>query len=135
MDWIPSPDSGGALLGYYIYRSCDGEDPMQVNASLLSPTDSSFVDSTPLKPGKLYTYYVVARYDNGSSKYLTMNSKSSTVVWGIPQLPEYTDRYAGSMISDGSMSMVMSMAALGIAVVALGLAVASRKKNDSADNK
>ena len=135
VDWIPSPDSGGALLGYYIYRSCDDEDPMQVNASLLSPTDSSFVDSTPLKPGKLYTYYVVARYDNGSAKYLTMNSKSSTVVWGIPQLPEYTDRYAGSMIGDGSMSMVMSMAALGIAVVALGLAVASRKKNDSADNK
>ena len=135
VDWIPSPDSGGALLGYYIYRSCDGEDPMQVNASLLSPTDSGFVDSTPLKPGKLYTYYVVARYDNGSAKYLTMNSKSSTVVWGIPQLPEYTDRYAGSMIGDGSMSMVMSMAALGIAVVALGLAVASRKKNDSADNK
>ena len=64
-----------------------------------------------------------------------MNSRSSTVVWGIPQLPEYTDKYTASMIGDGSMSMVMSMAALGIAAVALGLAVSSRKKNEPSDEE
>lgn len=135
IDWDASADDGGSLLGYYIYRSCDDQDPVQVNSSILPATDSSFVDHSELKPGKIYTYFVVARYDNGGAKYLSMNSRSSTVVWGIPQLPEYTDKYTASMIGDGSMSMLMSMAALGIAAVALGLALTSRKKNDPSEEE
>jgi hypothetical protein len=135
VDWNPSANGADTLLGYYIYRSCDDQDPVQVNSSILPSTDSSYVDHSDLKPGKIYTYFVVARYDNGGSRYQSMNSRSSTVVWGIPQLPEYTDKYTASMIGDGSMSMVMSLAALGIAAVALGLALTSRKKNDPSDEE
>jgi hypothetical protein len=132
VDWIPSPDCAGALLGYYVYRSCDNQEPVRVNNSLLSPSASSFVDSSTLKPGKIYTYYVVACYDNGGAKYLTMNSKKSTVVWGIPQLPEDFGKYTGSMFSNGSATIAMTMASMSIAVVALGMTMAAKKKAVSA---
>ena len=129
VDWVSSPDNTGALLGYYIYRSCDNQEAVRVNSTML-PTDATrFVDTETLRPGKIYTYYVVACYDNGSAQYLTMNSKSSSVVWGIPQ--EEQIKYVGSMVGDGSLAMVVSLAALGTAVVALGMTLSARKKNDS----
>lgn len=118
-----------------IYRICDNQDPVQVNNTILPPTDSSFVDTSTLKPGKIYTYYVVARYENSSAKYLTMNSKSSTVVWGIPQTSEGFPKYTGSMLGSGSMPMVIAMAALGISVPALGIALAFRKKQHPTDSE
>jgi hypothetical protein len=136
VDWIPSPDNGGALLGYYIYRSCDSEEAQQVNTSILSPTDSRFVDDTVLRPGKIYTYFVVARYDNGDAKYLSMNSRSSTVVWGIPQDPYDSSRYTGTMVSDGSsLTMLTAMAALGLAVAALGISTTLKKKLEAPDSE
>jgi hypothetical protein len=133
--WTPSPDDTGALLGYYIYRSCDNQESVKVNTSMLSPEDSSFVDSSSLKSGKIYTYYVVACYDNGSAKYVTMNSKSSSVVWGIPGLPEDGSKHTGSMFSNGSATMVMTMASMSIAVLALGITVASKKKATSSKSE
>ena len=131
MDWIPTPDSTDTLLGYYIYRSCDNQDPVQVNTTMLSAENSSFVDSSTLKPGKIYTYYVVACYENGSIRYLTMNPKSSSVVWGIPQLPEDISKLAGSMLSNGSVTLVMTMASMGLAVASLGITMVAKKKASS----
>ena len=99
-----------------------------MNAAMLSPETVRFVDSSTLKPGKIYTYYVVACYDNADAKYVTMNSKSSSVVWGIPQLSEDGSKYAGSMFSNGSISMAMAMAALGASVTAIGLTATYKKK-------
>lgn len=135
VDWTPSPDETGALLGYYIYRTCDHQEPVQVNATMLSPEAVRFVDSSMLKPGKIYTYYVVACYDNADAKYVTMNSKSSSVVWGIPQLSEDGSKYAGSMFSNGSISMAMAMAALGASVTAIGLTATYKKKLTSGKSK
>jgi hypothetical protein len=129
--WTASPDDSGALMGYYVYRYCDNQDPVQVNSSLLSATASDFVDTTALKPGKVYTYYVVACYDNGTAKYLTMNSKSSTVVWGIPLSMEDNSKFAGSMFGSGSFVMVISMAALSLAAVSLGITTVGKKKSTS----
>ena len=55
-----------------------------MNTTRIAPDATSFVDTTKLKPGKIYTYYVVGHYASGSTEYKTVNSKSSTVVWGIP---------------------------------------------------
>jgi hypothetical protein len=129
--WTASPDDSGALMGYYVYRYCDNQDPVQVNSSLLSATASDFVDTTALKPGKVYTYYVVACYDNGTAKYLTMNSKSSSVVWGIPLSMEDNSKFAGSMFGSGSFVMVISMAALSLAAVSLGITTMGKKKSTS----
>ena len=82
VEWSAS-SGGDALQGYHIYRSCDNQDPVLVNSTLLSPDATSFVDTTKLRPGKIYTYYVAARYTSDGG-YKTMNSKSSMVVWGIP---------------------------------------------------
>ena len=132
VDWDTSPDDSGALLGYYVYRSCDNQDPVKVNDTILAPETSSFVDAATLKSGKLYTYYVVACYENGSAKYLTMNSKSSSVVWGIPLTPGAAEanKFAGSMFTNGSLSMVMTLASFGVAVTALCLTTFSKKKTD-----
>lgn len=129
--WTSSPDDSGSLLGYYVYRYCDSQDPIQVNSTILSSTASSFVDTTVLKCGKIYTYYVVACYDNGTAKYLTMNSKSSSVVWGIPLSAEEGSKYAGSMFGNGSFGMVMAMGAFGLAAAALGITLAGKKKGTS----
>jgi hypothetical protein len=128
VDWIPTPNSTDKLLGYYIYRTCDNQAPVQVNATMVSAQESSFVDSSTLKPGKIYTYYVVACYEAGSTTYLTMNPKSSTVVWGIPQLPEEISKLAGSMFGSGSATIAMTMASMCIAVASLGITVAAKKK-------
>ena len=128
VDWTPSPDETGALMGYQIYRSCDSQDPVQVNTSMLSSRASSFVDSSELKSGKIYTYYVVACYDNGGAKYVTMNSKSSSVVWGIPQLPGDINKLTGSILGNGSMSMALAMAALGASVASIALTTVYKKK-------
>ena len=132
VDWNPSANGADTLLGYYIYRSCDNQDPVQVNADLLAPTDSSFVDSSTLKPGKIYTYYVVACYSGGGTRYLTMNPKSSMVVWGVPLSPNTGNKYTASIFNDGSLTMVMAMAALGVAIAALGTTMAIKKKKASA---
>ena len=133
VDWVSSPDNTGALLGYYIYRSCDNQEAVRVNSTMLSTDATRFVDTETLRPGKIYTYYVVACYDNGSAQYLTMNSKSSAVVWGIPQ--EEQIKYVGSMVGDGSLAMVVSLAALGTAVVALGMTLSARKKKGSEETE
>ena len=131
VDWIASPNDTGTLLGYFIYRTCDDQEPVQVNTTLLSPETASFVDSSALKSGKIYTYYVVACYDNGGSKYVTMNSKNSSVVWGVPQLAG-RNKLAGSMLGNGSVSMVMTMASLSIAAASLIITTAAKKKAASA---
>ena len=130
--WTASPDDSGALLGYYVYRSCDDQEPVKVNDQILAAEASSFVDSTELRTGKIYTYYVVACYDNGSAKYMTMNSKSSSVTWGIPLSEAERSKYAGSMLGAGSMPMITAMAALGVAAAALGMNATFKKKKASA---
>jgi hypothetical protein len=146
VDWIPTSNGVDTLLGYYIYRSCDNQDPVQVNTTMLSPTDSSFVDSATLKPGKIYTYYVVTHYAAGSSQYSTMNPKSSTVVWGIPTVSEnipndVTDdtsessgKHAASILSGGSLAMIVAMLALLVSAAACGMIAASKKKNFSVES-
>jgi hypothetical protein len=99
---------------------------------MLDTTASSFVDTTILKPGKIYTYYVAGCYNNGSSNYLTMNSKSSTVVWGIPQLetdaPEMNEILVASMLGDGSVGVVALMSAILISVSILVAKMNSKKR-------
>jgi hypothetical protein len=133
VDWVPSPTGTDTLLGYYIYRSSDNQDPIQVNDTMLSATDTSFVDSSTLKSGKIYTYYVVACYENANTKYMTMNPKSSSVVWGIPQLSNKT-KFAGTMLGNGSMFMI-TMASMGIAVISLGITITAKKKSASSNSK
>ena len=131
VDWIPFPATSDTLIGYYIYRTCDNQDPVQINNAPLTAAASSFVDSSILKPGKIYTYYVAACYNDGFTEYLTMNSKSSTVVWGIPQVAENvtndSDRHVASLFGNGSMPVIVTMGAVGIAAASLWIAVAYRK--------
>ena len=146
VDWKPFTESAVPLLGYYIYRTCDNQDPVQVNSTLLPATACSFVDTSILKPGKIYNYHVTACYDNGGAKYLTMNSNTSTVVWGIPQLPEdFTQAISGDNTNNGdnlvasvfggnSFSMVFAMISLGVSVSAIGIIVYSKKKKSFAEN-
>lgn len=135
VEWNLSPDITGALLGYQVYRSCDNQDPVRVNAALLSPEVSSFVDSEALKPGKIYTYYIVACYYDGRTNYSTMNSKNSSVVWGVPLLQGNGNKFGGSIFSNGSATLAMTMASLGVAVAALGITMAAKKKAASAKAK
>ena len=143
VDWNPSFSSGANnLLGYYVYRSCDDRDPVQVNTALLSTEASSFVDAEILNPGKIYNYYVVACYDNGSITYLTMNPKSSEVVWGIPQLADDTleniqnsgNIHSASIFGTGSLAMVISILALGASAASIGITVSLKKKKSSQEN-
>jgi hypothetical protein len=141
VDWNPFPNTSDELLGYYIYRICDNQDPVQVNPTILPATTSSFVDNSTLRPGKIYTYYVAACYNNEGARYLTMNSRSSTVVWGIPQLPEETtedtqttensDGRVASIFGEGSLTVLIAMAALCVAMAAIGMTMASKKKKES----
>lgn len=143
VDWTPSLNGAHALKGYYIYRSCDDREPVLVNNTILSPGKSSFVDSTTLKPGKIYTYYVVARYDNGSTEYSTMNPKSSSVVWGVPgspnTIPEDTLEdtwgsgygHAAFIFGEGSLTTVLIMLAVIVVAGSLGVIVVSKKKKAS----
>jgi hypothetical protein len=141
VDWNPFPNTSDELLGYYIYRICDNQDPVQVNPTILPATTSSFVDDSTLRPGKIYTYYVAACYNNEGARYLTMNSRSSTVVWGIPQLPEETtedtqttensDGRVASIFGEGSLTVLIAMAALCVAMAAIGMTMASKKKKES----
>lgn len=147
VNWNRSTDGADRLLGYYVYRSCDDRDPVLVNDTIISPENSSFVDSSTLKPGKIYTYYVVAYYDNGNTRYSTMNPKSSTVVWGIPRLPEEMsdpiiedtqderDGLTAFIFGEGSPITVITM--LGMIVVAgsLGIVVVSKNKKLSAESE
>lgn len=137
VNWNPSASGTDKLLGYFVYRSCDNQDPVQVNENILSANDSSFVDSSTLKPGKIYTYYVVADYESGGIRYSTMNPKSSSVVWGVPALPEDGSMYAGSMLGGGSLSLIIGMAALIIAGVSLGVTISYKKAkaSDEADDE
>lgn len=136
VEWIPSSNATDTLLGYYIYRSYDDREPIKVNSTMVSPDEYSFVDSSILKPGKIYTYFVVAHYDNGSTKYSTMNPKSSSVVWGIPQIPEDIldnnqndgEKYVASIFSGNSLAIVITISSLIAAVVAWGVTVTYKKK-------
>jgi hypothetical protein len=106
-----------------------------VNSTPLSATATSFVDSSILKPGKIYKYHVAACYNNGVTDYLTMNSNSSTVVWGIPQLPEEVLKdngaLVGSVFGAGSLAMLVAMIALGVAAASMGITLTLKKKNFS----
>jgi hypothetical protein len=136
VDWMPSLDSKDMLLGYYIYRSCDNRDSILVNSEILPATATSFVDTSELKSGKIYTYYVVARYRSVGSEYTTMNPKSSSVVWGIPQSPDGINGeniHAASMFGTGSLGIFISILALGLSAASLGI-FASLKKKGSADD-
>ena len=147
VDWLPFPTTGDTLIGYYVYRTCDDQDPVCINDTILPATASGFVDSSTLKPGKIYTYYVAACYNDGITQYLTMNSMSSTVVWGIPQLSEAppqetvefsTDdrsQHVGSIFGDGSFAVVVSMVALVVAVAAIGAVAASKKNKAPAESE
>ena len=151
VDWIPSSRSTDALLGYYVYRSFDDREPIQINTDILPATTASFVDTSTLKSGKIYTYYVVACYDNGNTQYLTMNPKSSSVVWGIPLLSDGVlegpqsdasddgNRHAASMIGGGVLSTVVVVLSLVVAAVSLSISLISQKKKkspeDSEDNR
>lgn len=141
VDWMPSPNGTDTLLGYYIYRSCDNQDSVLVNSEILPSSDTSFVDISALKSGKIYTYYVVARYRSAGSEYTTMNPKSASVVWGIPQLSKDSlesiqnseNMHTASMFGTGAFGMIISIFALGLSVASLGI-FASLKKKRSADD-
>ena len=143
VDWEPSVSGTDKLLGYYVYRSCDNQDSVLVNSDILPSTSLSFVDTSVLKPGKIYTYYVVARYASGGIEYTTMNPKSSAVVWGVPQLSEDTlaslengnDMYAASIFGIGSVGMVIAILALGASAASIGLIINSKKKKSSDESK
>ena len=131
VEWSPFPANSDILLGYYIYRTCDNQDPVQLNSDLLSPTASSFIDTSILKPGKIYTYHVAACYEKGGARYLTMNSNNSTVVFGIPQLSDdflNENSNVASIFGEGSLPMIVSMAALITAIASIGIVVAPKKK-------
>jgi hypothetical protein len=64
-----------------------------------------------------------------------MNSKNSMVVWGIPQLPEDRSKLTGSIFGDGSVTIAMTMASMGVAVAALGITLAAKKKAASAKSE
>lgn len=83
-----------------------------------------------LKPGKIYTYYVVAYYENGGIRYPTMNPASSSVVWGIPQPQDDISGgiYAASMLGDGSLGMIVSIVAVILAAASLGIVIKYKKK-------
>ena len=141
VDWTPSLGNNDTLLGYYIYRSCDNQDSVLVNPEILPAAATSFVDTSELKSGKIYTYYVVARYINAGSEYTTMNPKSASVVWGIPQLSKDSlesiqnseNMHTASMFGTGAFGMIISIFALGLSVASLGI-FASLKKKRSADD-
>jgi hypothetical protein len=63
---------------------------------------------------------------------MTMNSKSSSVTWGIPLSEAERSKYAGSMLGAGSMPMITAMAALCVAAAALGMNATFKKKKASA---
>ena len=143
VNWQSFPEATDTLLGYYIYRICDDRDPIRVNASILPATATDFVDTSILKPGKIYTYYVAACYKNEEAEYMTMNSDSSSVVWGIPQLPKEapdtmpdadTGRVA-SIFNDGSFAVLIAMVAFGVAVAAIGIVVISKRKQAPVETK
>ena len=141
VDWAPSANSADTLLGYYIYRSCDNQDPVLVNSEILPAAATNFVDASELKSGKIYTYYVIARYRSLDYEYTTMNPKSSSVVWGIPQLSKDTlesiqnseNMHAASMFGTGSLGMVISILALGLSAASLGIFVSLKKKKSTDD--
>ena len=144
VDWAPSSTSAtDKLLGYSVYRSCDNQDSVLVNTELLPATSSSFMDTSVLKPGKIYTYYVVARYVNGGIEYTTMNPKSSEVVWGVPQLSEDALEgldngngvYAASVFGTGSFGMVIAILALGISAASIGMTIYFKKNKPSEESE
>ena len=156
VEWVPFPKTGDTLIGYYVYRSCDDQTPVRINESILSPTASSFVDSSPLHHGKIYTYYVAASYSDGITQYMTMNSKNSSIVWGVFKMPDVTtdagpgdvsgdtlndasgggaddeteknNGLVGSIFGGGSFAMIVSMSALIIAVASFGTNDRFKKK-------
>lgn len=143
VDWMPLPQATDLLLGYYVYRACDDQDAIQLNTGLLPATVSSFVDDATLKPGKIYTYYVVACYDNGDVKYTTMHPKSSTVVWGIPlssdgtesNAPNNGEQLTASIFGGGVLTTVLVMLALIVAIASLGVALTSGKKKKDTESR
>ena len=138
VDWVPSLDGRDTLLGYYIYRSCDNRDSVLVNSEILPATATSFVDTSELKSGKIYTYYVVARYRSVDSEYTTMNPKSSSVVWGIPQSSDVINGenvHAASVFGTGSLGMVISILALGLSAASFGIFVSLKKKKPTDDSE
>ena len=64
-----------------------------------------------------------------------MNSKNSSVVWGVPLLQGNGNKFGGSIFSNGSATLAMTMASLGVAVAALGITMAAKKKAASAKAK
>jgi hypothetical protein len=96
-----------------------------------------------LKPGKIYTYYVVACYDTGGTRYTTINPKSSTVVWGVPQLSEEAleslkndgNIYAASIFGTGSLGMVIAILALGVSVASIGMNLSNKNKKASEETE
>ena len=150
IDWTPSESGADTLLGYYIYRSCDDQDYVLVKSDILPSEVTSFVDTSALLSGKIYTYYIFARYRSGDSEYTAMSSASSSVVFGIPQLSEdasgdasegdSTDggsKHAGSIFGESSVAMLLSMITLVIAGTALGMVITSKKKktNDEPEDE
>ena len=147
VDWLPFPASSASLLGYYIYRTCDNQDSVRINEEILPATASSFTDTSKLRPGKIYTYHVAACYNNGSSVYLTMNSNSSSVVWGIPlRLDEAPDEspdespnkgnvLVASLFGKGSLPVIVAMLAVSVAAAVGGVVVTSKKKKHSSESE
>lgn len=143
VDWSPTTGGAHTLLGYYIYRGCDDQDHVCVNSDILPATTSSFVDTSALKSGKIYTYYVVAYYGSGIIKYTTMNPKSSTVVWGIPQLSNDAvdsiqngdNMYVGTLMGSGSIGTIIAILALGASAASIGLIINSKKKKSSDESE
>ena len=68
-----------------------------------------------------------------------MNPKSSTVVWGIPQLSNDAvesiqngdNMYVGTLMSSGSIGTIIAVLALGASAASIGLIINSKKKKSS----
>ena len=60
---------------------------------------------------------------------------SSSVVWGIPQLPEDNsgngDMLTASLFSDGSFTVIIAMSALIVAIAAFGVSITFNRKKRS----
>lgn len=136
VDWSLPNGGEDTLMGYYIYRSCDNQAPICVNSDILPSTATSFVDTSALRSGKIYTYYVIARYDSPGGEYTTMNPKSSSVVFGIPIIPDGgndasgTDQFTASIMGDGSFAVIMSLLALVVSAAAVGIVFMYKKKEE-----
>ena len=135
--WENLGSNNESLLGYEIFRSYDARTPEKIaTRDMVGSGVTTYTDTSKLKYGKIYTYYVVAVYKYGSNReYLSLQSESSNIVWGIAAINSGAGNDSGSngdvnfnnnsnlqtgtFISNGSLMTVIGM----VVVFAIGAVV------------